>query len=227
MLAGDIAVVDRLDRPAFVFLDAAALLHPFDARRASGPARRRSRRRRRCRGRWCRRPAAAARSRARLERDLAHGTRRSGAASGSHRSCARPASGPVVTFGVTRSDSEMWLVHWFAPVPGAMLAEIAEEAEDGAEREPDRAADRPVPRLVASTARPNFIDLLRAERCGPRRRRSRASRGCVMSTGQSATQTLWVSTIARPAAMRRACRPDRSARGCCRNSSATAERIAR
>ena len=31
MLAADIAVVDRLDRPAFVLLDAAAFLHPFDA----------------------------------------------------------------------------------------------------------------------------------------------------------------------------------------------------
>ena len=32
MLAADIAVVDRLDGPAFVLLDAAALLHPVDAR---------------------------------------------------------------------------------------------------------------------------------------------------------------------------------------------------
>ena len=32
MLARDIAVIDRLDRPAFIFLDAAALLHPFRAR---------------------------------------------------------------------------------------------------------------------------------------------------------------------------------------------------
>ena len=31
MLAGDIAVVDRLDRAAVIFLDAAALLDPFDA----------------------------------------------------------------------------------------------------------------------------------------------------------------------------------------------------
>ncbi len=31
MLAGDVAVVDRLDRAAFIFLDAAALAHPFDA----------------------------------------------------------------------------------------------------------------------------------------------------------------------------------------------------
>ncbi len=31
MLAGDVAVVDRLDRAAVVFLDAAALLDPFDA----------------------------------------------------------------------------------------------------------------------------------------------------------------------------------------------------
>ena len=31
VLAGGVAVVDRLDRAAFVFLDAAALLHPFDA----------------------------------------------------------------------------------------------------------------------------------------------------------------------------------------------------
>src|SRR5690606_16391973 len=32
VLAGDVAVVDRLDRAAFIFLDAAALLHPGDAR---------------------------------------------------------------------------------------------------------------------------------------------------------------------------------------------------
>ncbi len=32
VLARDVAVVDRLDRPAVVFLDAAALLHPFGAR---------------------------------------------------------------------------------------------------------------------------------------------------------------------------------------------------
>ena len=32
VLAGDVAVVDRLDRAAVVFLDAAALLDPFDAR---------------------------------------------------------------------------------------------------------------------------------------------------------------------------------------------------
>jgi hypothetical protein len=32
MLAADIAVVDRLDRPALIFLDAAALTHPFDPR---------------------------------------------------------------------------------------------------------------------------------------------------------------------------------------------------
>ena len=32
MLAGDVAVVDRLDRPAVVFLDTAALAHPFDPR---------------------------------------------------------------------------------------------------------------------------------------------------------------------------------------------------
>ena len=32
VLAGDIAVVDRLDRPALILLDAAALAHPFDAR---------------------------------------------------------------------------------------------------------------------------------------------------------------------------------------------------
>jgi hypothetical protein len=32
MLAAGIAVVDRLDRPAVVVLDAAARLHPFDAR---------------------------------------------------------------------------------------------------------------------------------------------------------------------------------------------------
>src|SRR5262249_59739864 len=31
MFARDIAVVDRLDRTAFIFLDAAALFHPFDA----------------------------------------------------------------------------------------------------------------------------------------------------------------------------------------------------
>ena len=31
VLAGDVAVVDRLDRPAFIFLDPAALLHPGDA----------------------------------------------------------------------------------------------------------------------------------------------------------------------------------------------------
>ena len=32
MLAGGVAVIDRLDRPAVIFLDAAALLHPCDAR---------------------------------------------------------------------------------------------------------------------------------------------------------------------------------------------------
>ena len=31
MLAGDVAVIDRLDRAAVIFLDAAALLHPLDA----------------------------------------------------------------------------------------------------------------------------------------------------------------------------------------------------
>ncbi len=31
MFSGDVAVVDRLDRPAVIFLHAAALLHPFDA----------------------------------------------------------------------------------------------------------------------------------------------------------------------------------------------------
>src|SRR6476659_9711544 len=31
VLAGDIAIVDRLDRPALIFLDPAALLHPGDA----------------------------------------------------------------------------------------------------------------------------------------------------------------------------------------------------
>ena len=61
VLAGDVAVVDRLDRAAVVFLDAAALLDPFDAG-ALQPVLDVDRRRRcRCRRRWCRRPAAAAR----------------------------------------------------------------------------------------------------------------------------------------------------------------------
>src|SRR4029077_15614876 len=32
VLAGDVAVIDRLDRPAVIFLDAAAFLDPCDAR---------------------------------------------------------------------------------------------------------------------------------------------------------------------------------------------------
>jgi hypothetical protein len=32
VLAGDVAIVDRLDRPAFILLHAAAFFHPFDAR---------------------------------------------------------------------------------------------------------------------------------------------------------------------------------------------------
>ena len=82
VLAGDVAVVDRLDRAAVVFLDAAALLHPFDARALQPLLDVDRRRRRRCRGRWCRRPAAAARPTDGSSTISRSGTRRSGAASG-------------------------------------------------------------------------------------------------------------------------------------------------
>ena len=109
MLAGDVAVVDRLDRPALVFLDAAALLDPFDARALEAlldvdgdivvgiEAGRIVDRQRRL---------AGTTHRATISRS---GTRRSGAASGTEKILREPAIGPVVTFGVARSDSESGL----------------------------------------------------------------------------------------------------------------------
>ena len=67
---------------AVVFLDAAALLDPFDAGALEARSRRRSRRRCRCRRRRCHRPAGSARLAPSDSTISRSGTRRSGAASG-------------------------------------------------------------------------------------------------------------------------------------------------
>ena len=218
VLAGDVAVVDRLDRAAVVFLDAAALLHPFGARALQARSRRRSRRRCRCRGRWCRRPAGSARWRPRCSTISRTGTRRSGAASGFAVDLARGGERPGGDLGRGEIGAGDMLVHFCAcslsragefverVFVERKLVEIAEEGE--ASR---RARARCRPRHAAPSCSRAWRGRRFSVLCGQTMRAAppivMSQPRMVINTGQLATQTLWVSTMARPAVMVR--RPER------------------